>query len=78
MWTNSLRVYCLSERPIPRAHRSPSSVAETKQVEYRKVETNYLVQPKTHEQRLKRNAANFYITKTRNRDQGKPIRDQSS
>ena len=69
---------CLSERPIPKAHRSSASVAGTEQVEYRKVDTNFLVQPKIHEQRLKRNAANFYITKTRNRDQSKPIRDQSS
>ena len=35
------------------AHRSSASVAGTKQVEYRKVGTNFLVQPKIHEQRLK-------------------------
>ena len=50
---------CLSERPIPKAHRSPAKAAGTEQVEYRKVDTNFLVQPKIHEQRLKTQRREF-------------------
>lgn len=59
MLTNSLALYCLSERPIRRAHRSSASVTGTKQVEYRKVDTNFLVQLKIHEQRLKTQRREF-------------------